>query len=109
MSSQSEHKLELESQFILRLPQAQANSLRQAIKSGEPLSKRLFIKFDNDIRHGHVRFDNHSMPARLYDLPTIIESYKTLDRKNFYKTADVSQILICKEDLNNHNFNTNDE
>jgi len=98
MSSQNDHKLELESQFILRLPQVQANALRQAIKSGEPLSKRLSIKFDSDIRHGNVKFDNWSLPARLFDLPTIIESYKTLDRKNFYKTADVSQILICKED-----------
>ena len=96
--SQSEHKLDLESQFILRLPENRAEALRQAIRSGEPLSKRLTIQFDNDIRHGRVQFDRCSMPARLYDLPTIIESYKTLDRKNFYKTADISQILICKED-----------
>lgn len=98
MSQVPEHKLELESQFVLRLPQSQANALRSAIRSGEPLSKRLSIKFDTDIRHGCVKFDEWTMPARLYDLPTIIESYKTLDRKNFYKTADVSQILICKED-----------
>jgi len=31
------------------------------------------------------------------DLPTIIESQKTIDRKTFYKTADISQMLICKE------------
>lgn len=98
MSNQLDHKLELESQFILRLPQIPANALRQALKSGEPLSKRLSVKFDQDIRQGIIKFDNWSMPARLFDLPTIIESYKTLDRKNFYKTADVSQILICKED-----------
>jgi transcription initiation factor TFIID subunit 7 len=94
----SDHKLELENQFILRLPPGKAEILRQAIRSGEPLSKRLFIKFDNDIRHGHIKLDDTVMPARLYDLPAIIESYKTLDRKNFYKTADISQILICKED-----------
>lgn len=105
MSSQPEHKLELESQFILRLPQAQAAALHQAIKSGEPLTKRLSIKFDNDIRHGCVKFDNHILPARLFDLPTIIESYKTLDRKNLYKTADISQILICKEDDDGQNTN----
>lgn len=94
----SDHKLELENQFILRLPPNKAEILRQAMRSGEPLAKRLFVKFDNDIRHGYVRLDETHMPARLYDLPTIIESYKTLDRKNFYKTADISQILICKED-----------
>lgn len=101
MSSQPEHKLELENQFILRVPEKQAEALRQAIKSGGALSKRLAIKFENDIRHGLVQFDNWTMPARLFDLPTIIESYKTLDRKNFYKTADICQILICKEDPDN--------
>lgn len=95
--SNPDHKLELESQFILRLPPAQAENLRQAIRNGESLGNRLGVKFDSDIRHGQVKLDDCTMAARLYDLPTIIESYKTLDRKNFYKTADVSQILICKE------------
>lgn len=98
MSSQPEHKLELESQFVLRLPPEKAEILRQALRTGEPLGKRLCVKFDNGFRHGYVRLDQTIMPARLYDLPTITESYKTLDRKNFYKTADISQILICKED-----------
>lgn len=31
------------------------------------------------------------------DLPCIVETLKTVDKKNFYKVADVSQILICKE------------
>ena len=30
-------------------------------------------------------------------MPTIIESQKTIDRKTFYKTVDISQIVICKE------------
>ena len=33
----------------------------------------------------------------MVDLPTIIESQKTIDRKTFYKTADISQMVICKE------------
>ena len=33
----------------------------------------------------------------MLDLPTIIESQKTIDRKTFYKTADISQMVICKE------------
>lgn len=96
--AQPEHRLELENQFILRLPENQANILREAIKTGEPLNKRLSVKFESDMRHGILKLDKASLPARLYDLPTIIESYKTLDRKNFYKTADICQILICKED-----------
>lgn len=38
------------------------------------------------------------MPAKLVDLPTIIESLKTIDNKSFYKTADICQMLHCKEE-----------
>lgn len=30
------------------------------------------------------------------DLPCIVETLKTLDKKTFYKVADISQMLICK-------------
>ena len=30
-------------------------------------------------------------------MPTIVESHKTIDNKFFYKTADICQLLICKE------------
>lgn len=35
---------------------------------------------------------------QLIDLPTIIESYKTLDKKNLYKTGDISQMLLCTDE-----------
>lgn len=38
------------------------------------------------------------LPAKIVDLPTIIESHKTLDSKNFYKTADICQMMVCKEE-----------
>nr|CAD7604710.1 unnamed protein product [Timema genevievae] len=34
----------------------------------------------------------------MVDLPTIVESLKTIDNKSFYKTADLCQLLICKEE-----------
>lgn len=37
------------------------------------------------------------MSAKFMDLPTIIESHKSIDNKTLYKTADICQILICKE------------
>ncbi|KAH9424697.1 TATA-box binding protein associated factor 7 [Dermatophagoides pteronyssinus] len=90
---------ELESQFILRLPSLPAASLRAAIKSGVlNLKDRLSIQIDQDIRNGIVRFDGWVLPAKIVDLPTILESLKTLDNKNFYKTADISQMMICKEE-----------
>ena len=32
------------------------------------------------------------MLEQLVDLPCIVESLKTTDRKSFYKTADISQV-----------------
>ena len=49
------------------------------------------------LRRGHVQFDGWNFTSRLVDLPTIIESHKSIDSKTFYKTADLCQMLICKE------------
>jgi len=97
--------VELENQFILRLPEEPAGALREAIKSGASnLKERLFIQLEPDkgsntqyLRKGHVQFDKWNFTSRLLDLPTIIESHKTIDNKFFYKTADICQLLICKE------------
>ncbi|KAG8190027.1 hypothetical protein JTE90_000122 [Oedothorax gibbosus] len=90
--------VELESQFILRLPSTPAASLRAAVKSGVAnLEDRLAIQLEADMRHATVQFDKWTLPAKLYDLPTIIESCKTLDKKIFYKTADLCQIMIAHE------------
>jgi len=97
--------VELENQFIMRLPEEPATALREAIKSGASnLKERLFIQLEPDkgsntqyLRKGHVQFDKWNFTSRLVDLPTIIESHKTIDNKFFYKTADICQLMICKE------------
>lgn len=50
------------------------------------------------MRSGEVRIDHMLLHAKVVDLPTIVESLKTIDNKTFYKTADICQMLICKED-----------
>eukprot|EP00092_Neocalanus_flemingeri_P037261 GFUD01040582.1.p1 GENE.GFUD01040582.1~~GFUD01040582.1.p1 ORF type:complete len:384 (+),score=135.15 GFUD01040582.1:53-1204(+) len=97
--------VELENQFVLRLPTEPSLALREAIKSGASnLKERLFIQLEPDkssntqyLRRGHVQFDGWNFTSRLVDMPTIIESHKTIDNKTFYKTADICQLLICKE------------
>lgn len=93
--------IDLENQFILRLPAVPATALRAAVQSGVNLKDRFTIQIEQDqcLRHGTVRFDGWSLPAKIVDLPTIIESHKTLDGKNFYKTADICQLMICKEEV----------
>lgn len=92
--------IDLENQFILRLPAGPAANLRATVASGVVnLKDRLQIQIEQDMRHGKVRFDGWSLPAKIVDLPTIIETHKTLDRKTFYKTADICQMMICKEEV----------
>ncbi|EEB15287.1 transcription initiation factor TFIID subunit, putative [Pediculus humanus corporis] len=97
--SEGEAPPELESQFILRLPPEPAKILRELIQSGaNNLKDRLSITIENDMRTGEVRLDHMLLHAKVVDYPTIIESLKTIDNKTFYKTADICQMLLCKED-----------
>jgi len=98
--------VELENQFIMRLPDGEAaTALRKAIESGASnLKERLFIQLEPDktsnnqyLRKGRVEFDGWNFTSRLVDLPTIIESHKTIDSKTLYKTADICQLMVCKE------------
>lgn len=38
--------------------------------------------------------DGKVYPARLVDLPCVLETQKTLDRSTFFKSGDVGQMLI---------------
>lgn len=77
-----------------------AKSLREAINEGNTnLKDRLHIKLENDNRYGEVRFDKHILYGKIVDLPTIIESLKTIDNKNFYKTADICHMVTTPSQL----------
>lgn len=58
------------------------------------IKKNLQIFLDPDTREGEVTIKNKTIPMKLVDLPTIVESLKTINSKTFFKTADVSQILM---------------
>eukprot|EP00112_Aurelia_sp_Birch-Aquarium-sp1_P007404 Seg1806.8 transcript_id=Seg1806.8/GoldUCD/mRNA.D3Y31 product="Transcription initiation factor TFIID subunit 7" protein_id=Seg1806.8/GoldUCD/D3Y31 len=89
--------VELENQFILRLPENYARVLREDISNGT-LKDKLSLEMHGDSRNGTVRFRNTSLSAKLRDLPCIVESWKTLDKKSFWKASDICQVLICKDD-----------
>jgi len=94
-----ESPVELECQFIMRLPIEPANALREMLRSGmSSLKDRFSIRLENDVRYGEVKVDNWHLHAKVVDLPTIVESLKTIDNKSFYKTADICQMMICKEE-----------
>ncbi|XP_023675653.1 transcription initiation factor TFIID subunit 7 [Paramormyrops kingsleyae] len=90
---------ELESQFVLRLPQEYASTVRRMAQSSSMnIKDRLTIELHADGRHGIVRVDRVPLACKLVDLPCILESLKTVDKKTFYKTADVCQMLVCTVD-----------
>lgn len=94
-----DYPVELETQFILRMPEEPAKSLREVLRLGENFKNRLTIQMENDMRHGEVRFDDWLLHAKVVDLPTIVESLKTVDRKSVYKSADICQMMICKDEI----------
>lgn len=97
-SKMEEEAVELEGLFVLRLPPAAGTSLRLSLESGGlNLQKRLKIRIQEDMRKCHVQYDGWSLTGKIMDLPTIIECLKTLDKKVFYKTGDICQIMICED------------
>ncbi|EDW02642.1 transcription initiation factor TFIID subunit 7 [Drosophila grimshawi] len=99
---QAEHKprddgVELENQFIMRFPKHLATAVHEAIQAGN-IKDRLTIQLDQDLRYGEVRFDEQLLYTKIFDLPTVLESYKTIDNKSFYKSADICQLMVCKEE-----------
>ncbi|XP_060874714.1 transcription initiation factor TFIID subunit 7-like [Metopolophium dirhodum] len=104
MEQKSDQTIELETEVILRVPSEAAAALRELIK--KDAKEQLSIKLENDIRKGEVIIGNHRLFAKVVDLPTIIEGQKTIDNKTVYKTADICQMIICKE---NEEFLLSDE
>lgn len=97
--SRRDDGVELETQVILRMPEEPSRILREILREGgSNLKDRLTVKLETDLRYGEVRFDHWLLHAKLVDLPTVTESLKTIDNKSFYKTADICQMIICKEE-----------
>ncbi|KAI8322735.1 hypothetical protein GQ54DRAFT_245156, partial [Martensiomyces pterosporus] len=93
-----EAEAQLEEQFVLRvLPEMAASFGRQV--SERTISDNLEITF-RDERNAVVKFNNKRYAAKLVDLPTITESYRTLDKKQLLKTADICQMLLVEREIN---------
>ncbi|CAB3402992.1 unnamed protein product [Caenorhabditis bovis] len=88
---------EWENHLVLRVPEDCVDKMNKIVND-EPGKEELGILFMNDMRHAQIRLGNKILSGKLLDLPCINEVHKTLDKKNVYKVADVSQILICSHD-----------
>ncbi|XP_012890517.1 PREDICTED: transcription initiation factor TFIID subunit 7-like [Dipodomys ordii] len=96
--SVTEPPYELENHFIMRLPMEHACTVRNLIHSRSvPMRNKLKIDLHSDGRHGIVQIENVRLSAKMVDLPCVIGSLKTLDKKSFYQTGDISQMLVCND------------
>ncbi|KAH7889394.1 TAFII55 protein conserved region-domain-containing protein [Phlebopus sp. FC_14] len=92
--------LTFEEQFILRMPPGEdCEKLRKMIQSRE-ISNDVWFKF-KDSRRGVFHIGNSLYSFKLVDLPCIVESQKTLDNKQMFKVADICQMLVVENRLQN--------
>ncbi|PWN20596.1 hypothetical protein BCV69DRAFT_282806 [Microstroma glucosiphilum] len=87
-----------EEQLILRLPEGDvADRLKERIRKrevGTEDSEEISMKF-KDSRRAMFKVGQDMFSARLVDLPSIIESHKTLDNRKMFKVGDISQMLLA--------------
>jgi transcription initiation factor TFIID subunit 7 len=92
----------IESQFILRmLPGPDCDLLRKAIeekKIGLSINQGgpgvYFRFFDREGRRAMVTIQGRNYAASMVELPTVIETLKSWNKKDWVKTADVCQMLL---------------
>ncbi|KAI5809627.1 TAFII55 protein conserved region-domain-containing protein [Peziza echinospora] len=85
----------IEEQFILRMkPGPDCDYLRHVIEMKQlDQNTDVWMKF-KDNRKAVVSVRGNLYSALLVDLPCIVESSKTLDKKAIFKTADICQMLL---------------
>lgn len=87
--------LAFEEQLIFRMPEGpECDKLRESIQKRQ-LGDDVWFKF-KDSRRAVVHVGNSLFSAKLVDLPTITESHKTLDNRQFFKVGDISQMLVVE-------------
>ncbi|KAF2831068.1 hypothetical protein CC86DRAFT_341658 [Ophiobolus disseminans] len=99
----------IESQFILRmLPGSDCDLLRKAIEEkkigvsatqGGPGVQFRF--FDREGRRAMVTVQGRNYAASMVELPTVIETMKSWNKKDWVKTADVCQMLLVLGQVQN--------
>jgi len=60
-------------------------------------------------RAGTFYFNNEAFKMNLADLPTVVETHKTLDGKTFYKSADIGQVRILVNSFSTLSFGVFEE
>lgn len=92
-----------EEAYVLRLPLSLAARVRELMQApGATRDMAMHIQFIDQPgfekgRLARVRIGEDFFPATLMDLPTVVESAKSIDGVSFYKCGHVSQMLVVSE------------
>ncbi|CAN0327803.1 unnamed protein product, partial [Laminaria digitata] len=81
-------------QLVLRLPDGLKETMRDRVAADTGLDGVDFTPTKKGSRRFTFTMDGKTYPARLVDLPCIVETQKTLDRSTFFKSGDVGQMLV---------------
>lgn len=97
-ASDREEDPAIEEQFIIRILEAndQCNYIRQIINEKKiGVTRDISLKFlDSDGRRAIFTVRGQMYAATLVDLPCILEAMKSWDRRGWWKSADISQMLL---------------
>ncbi|KAJ5153671.1 TAFII55 protein conserved region [Penicillium coprophilum] len=95
-ASDTENDPAIEEQFILRmLPGEDCEHLRKLINDKAIKGNEFGFKpLTREGRRAVVKIRDHQYAAALVDLPCIIEGMKSWDRRGWYKSADICQMLL---------------
>jgi transcription initiation factor TFIID subunit 7 len=84
-----------ENHVIVRFPPEVAPRVEKILEENAGTStEQLAITFNPDMRHGTFKLGQKPLAFKVHDLPCIVEVQKTLDKKNLYKVADLSQMIV---------------
>ncbi|KAJ1620200.1 TAFII55 protein conserved region-domain-containing protein [Pavlovales sp. CCMP2436] len=92
-----------EEAYVLRLPLSLAARVRELMQTpGATRDMSMQVQFAEQPgfepgRFARVRIGEDFFPATLMDLPTVVESAKSIDGVSFYKSGHVSQVLVVSE------------
>ncbi|RXH85343.1 hypothetical protein DVH24_042111 [Malus domestica] len=88
----------MEEQFVLRVPPSVAERLDRLLGDNASTDdKSLDLSFEEDGRTGTFVVGNDHFPASLFDLPCVVESFKTYDDSVLIKTADIGQMIMVRD------------
>eukprot|EP00045_Choanoeca_perplexa_P005391 m.45607 g.45607 ORF g.45607 m.45607 type:complete len:527 (-) comp13095_c0_seq2:38-1618(-) len=82
--------------FILRLPEQEASSLSELLKTKASLAGRGYT-IDMKGPDPVVTIAGRRLRSKLVNLPTLVEVHKTMDQKHVYKCGDIHQMVVCED------------